>query len=102
MDKKELIKGLKQIARGVANGYGLSITPQCQDLIDDMIRNGIEGIGSNISRVKVAQAQQDINLIISEMARLAIDDGAQILGENFYVLTKKGFCPMPPWFPPPC
>lgn len=104
MTKSELRKGLKEIARGLISSYGLDISNDSRKLLNRMIETGVDNLSptSELDRPTIIRAQQDITLIVSEMARIAIENKDSRLGENSFVKIRKFFCPMPPWFPAPC
>ena len=103
-DASNLKKGLKQIAKGTAAVYGLGLGYTSRRLIYRMIDGGVNQLKKEgpIDAEVISKAQNDIILIISEMAKTTINERRNQFGEDIYVRAKRKLCPLPPWFPKPC
>ena len=97
-----LESGFRLLAISCAMTYGFNFTPNCQNRINWLIREGIKDLYDPASSDEIEEAQKNLIRFISEMVNDAKNNPRKELQELNFDFAFNLLCPIPPWRKAPC
>ena len=95
--------GLVNLANGCAESYGFKLDESAQSLLEGIIRDGSDELGSSPDIESIKSAQTNMILFMSTMVEAAQPAlSRSILDESNFKEAMFKLCPFPPFFKEPC